>query len=197
MDKDKQPQAGKPGSPFNPQSLRLPQDFSETVGVRKELLVIPARRPGRQEFIRVHPDEGHRMAAAIIEVQEDRTREIFVVDPTLCSQIANEVTPKLLATTITRQGSLFLWPLRLPGADGRLDNWSRSALEALEIGKSRWIRIAANMQLGAYEVFTASAELAAPEWPDVTFERILEIAFRDHFIGDLQHPVLRRLRGEI
>jgi hypothetical protein len=52
------------------------------------------------------------------------------------------------------------------------------------------------MSLGAYEIFEAMGKLPEPEWPDLTFEQILEIAFRDRFISDLNHPVLRRLRGE-
>ena len=59
-------------------------------------------------------------------------------------------------TAINRQGVLFLWPIRLPGADGKLDDWSRSAMDAADEAKSRWVRITANMSLGAYDVAVAS-----------------------------------------
>jgi hypothetical protein len=36
-----------------------------------------------------------------------------------------------------------------------------------------------------------------PEWPEVPFGELLRIAFRDRLIESLDHPVLRRLRGEI
>ncbi len=51
------------------------------------------------------------------------------------------------------------------------------------------------MSLGAYEIFEAASDLPDPEWPEVTFQEVLEIAFRDRFIKDFDHPVLRRLRG--
>ena len=73
----------------------------------------------------------------------------------------------------------------------------RDKLDAMELAKSRWIRVTSNMSLGAYEVFSASADLPEPAWPDLSFERILEIAFRDRVIQDHSHPVLRQLRGEI
>jgi hypothetical protein len=53
------------------------------------------------------------------------------------------------------------------------------------------------MSLGAYEVFEATGDLPPPEWPDLPFQELVRIAFRDRFITDPGHPVLRRLRGEV
>jgi hypothetical protein len=36
-----------------------------------------------------------------------------------------------------------------------------------------------------------------PEWPDhLPFREMLKIAFRDRIVDGLDHPVLKRLRGE-
>jgi hypothetical protein len=53
------------------------------------------------------------------------------------------------------------------------------------------------MSLGANEVFLATGELPDPEWPEMSFTRILEVAFKGRYITDLDHPALRRLRGEV
>jgi hypothetical protein len=180
---------------FDPARLRLPQEFAASVGVKKALLTVPVRKATRQEFVRVHPDEAYRLAVAVIDLKTER--EVFLVDPTLCSGLPGEVVPKMLFTTINRQGTVLLWPVRLPGEDGRLDEWNRSAFAAAEMAMRRWIRIAGNQSLGAYEVFEATGDLPEPEWPDVTFQKLLETAFRDRFINDLNHPVLRQLRGDI
>jgi hypothetical protein len=121
-----------------------------------------------------------------------------LVAPSLWSGLADEKTlsPRLLVTAINRQGVLFLWPIRLPGADGRIDDWSRSAIDAADEAKSGWVRITANMSLGAYDIAVASGQIAEPSWPDVPFQEIIKIAFRDKMISDWDHPVLRRLRGE-
>ena len=124
-------------------------------------------------------------------------RETFLLDPEIRPHLPGEIVPVALFTTVNRQGVLTLWPVRLPGEDGRHDEWSRSALEAVETAKSRWIRVVANMSLGAYEIYEASANLPEPEYPDHTFREILEIAFKDRFIRGLDHPVVRRLRGEV
>ena len=87
-------------------------------------------------------------------------------------------------------------PVRLPREDGRLDEWNRSALEAADMARERWVRVAANMSLGAYEVYEAAGSIPDPDWPDVTFRALLEIAFKGRFIQNLDHPVIHRLRGE-
>jgi hypothetical protein len=111
--------------------------------------------------------------------------------------LPGELIPKVLYLAINRQKVVFLWPTRLPDEEGKLDDWNRSALEAAEIAKDRWIRVVANRSLGAYEVFEATGDLPDPEWPELTFGEILKIAFKDRYIDDLNHPALRRLRGEM
>ena len=96
---------------------------------------------------------------------------------------------------MNRQGVPFLWPVRLPGPDGRRDEWSRTALEAADLARRGWVRIAANMSLGAYDVFQATGTLPDPDWPALPFRELLRVAFRDRFIDSLAHPILRRLRG--
>ena len=59
------------------------------------------------------------------------------------------------------------------------------------------MRVVANLSLGAYDVFGATGQLGEPEWPDLPFRELLRIAFKDRFISDLDHPALRRLRGEV
>ena len=133
----------------------------------------------------------------MLELKEDR--EVYLVDPSLWSELASEPTfsPRLLVTAINRQGLLFVWPIRLPGSDGRIDEWSRSAMEAAGEAKSRWVRVVSNMQLAAYELFVAFGQFPEPDWPKITFQEIIKVAFRDKLIADREHPVLKRLRGEV
>jgi hypothetical protein len=38
-------------------------------------------------------------------------------------------------------------------------------------------------------------DLPDPEWPEVSFQEILKIAFKDKIIQSIDHPVIQRLRG--
>ena len=72
-----------------------------------------------------------------------------------------------------------------------------SALEAAQIARGRWVRVSADMSLGAYAVAESTADLSAPEWPDESMAELLRVAFKRHLIEDQDHAVLRKLRGEV
>ena len=182
-------------NPFDPSNLRLSQNFAESTGVKKLITTIPVRKPSKQDFVRVNPDPAFRLETAILELKEER--ESYLVASDLWPELVGELTYKVLFTAINRQKTLFIWPVRLPGEDGRHDEWNASALEAAQLAQSKWVRVSANMNLGAYEIFEANSELTDPEWPETDFTKILETAFKGRYIKDLDHPALRRLRGEV
>lgn len=186
---------GPSGAPlFQLDDLRLPSDFEATAGGTKVLTTVPARNPRRHEFVRVHPEYGARVGVFRSRLERDET---FVVHPRICPVLGDDVTPAALRLAITRQGVVFVWILRLPRPDGRFDEWGRSALEAATLAKDRWVRVSANMALGAYETFIASGDIPEPDWPPQSFEELVQLAFRDHFIDSPLHPVLRQLRGDV
>ncbi len=51
----------------------------------------------------------------------------------------------------------------------------------------------------AYDTVLAVSKLPDPEWPEEpeNIIKALEIAFKNKFIDDPNHPVLKRLRGEL
>ena len=51
------------------------------------------------------------------------------------------------------------------------------------------------MSLGAYEIFQAESAIPDPTWPELTFQEITRIAFKDRLIAGPDHPVIKRLRG--
>ena len=179
---------------FDLESLRVSQDFVKDSGVKKLLTTIPVRKPNRQDFVRVHHDSSYVLDTMLLNLKEER--ETYLVAPSFRDEIPQELTHTRLALATNRQKVLFLWQLRLPGSSGKTDAWSMSALEAYEEAKKNWVRISANMSLGAYEIYEALGNLSDPEWPDESMDEIVRIAFRNSFIDSYDHPVLRRLRGE-
>jgi hypothetical protein len=57
---------------FDPASLRLSQNFHESLGVKKALITVPVRKPAKQDFIRVHPDPDYRLETAVFNLKEER-----------------------------------------------------------------------------------------------------------------------------
>jgi len=183
-------------SRFDPARLCLSQAFDQLGGVKKVIATVPVRRPDPMSFVRVHPDPAWSLVGALL-LERVEGQESFLVDPTLHDEVAVVAKVKILFTAITRQGVLFLWPVGMTGPDGRSNAWNDSAQRAADMARKQWVRVNSNQGLGAYEVVVPNAELPPPEWPDLSLEQILELAFRDRFIDSVDHPVLKKLRGEV
>jgi len=193
-DKQSKTDNDKPADPFDRARLRLTE--SAQIGVRKALTVISCGKPNRQQFVRVHPGEEYRMQTAICT--DEVNREAYLVAPELWDELAGEIQPTFLFSSITKTAnSVFLWPARVPDTDGRRHNWHLSALRAAELAMTKWVRVQANMPDGKYDVFEATGTIPDPEWPDMSFRDLLQLCFDDRFITTLDHPILRQLRGEV
>jgi hypothetical protein len=179
--------------PFDLSKLRVSQDFLESTNVKKLLTTVPTRKPGPQQFFRVNSSPKYRETLAFVELKEDR--EVYIVNLAAVPELQDEAYIATLFTAITRTGVLFMWPVRVPAADGRVNAWHSSAADAAQHAMRNWIRIKANMNLGAYEIFQAENSIPDPEWPELTFQAIYKIAFRDRLIATSDHSVLKRLRG--
>jgi hypothetical protein len=178
--------------PYNPARFRLDQDYT-TLQVETVAVSIPVRKPNKQEFIRIRPEPGFQVAVALLELQEDRDH--YLISPECVGAVADHCAPVTLYTAVNRHGALFLWPAKMPRPGARVLAWHQSAHRAADLAKAHWVQLRANMSTHAYDVSVAKGDLADPEWPDMSFEEIFRIAFQDHLIDSLDHPVLRRLDG--
>jgi hypothetical protein len=181
------------GNEFALENLRLDQNFIETAGVKRLLTTVPVRKPGRQEYIRVHPHPDYRASVALIELKEDR--DLYLVTPAMARELSGEFFMATLYVTINRQRVLTLWPVRLPAPDGQQSLWHKSAGEAAQLAMTKWIRVHSNMSLGAYEIDEAPITHSDPEWPPYSLQELIPIAFKDRLVNRIDHPVVQRLRG--
>jgi hypothetical protein len=177
----------------NLDALRLSSDAAAINGTTEILSHIPLRKPNRHEFFRTRPEPEMWFDTGIFEDKEER--EVFFVTPAMREALVGEIRPVILVPTITRQGVLLLWPLKLPMEGMRHNSWSETARQAAEMAKAKWVRLAPDMGLGGYRIYVAEGELSEPQWPDKPLNEIMQIAFRDRVVDSENHPVVRRLRG--
>ena len=178
------------------EAVRLSPEDTAGLGSKKILTTVPVRKPKKQEFFRCHPEPQMTLTAML--VTDDDNGEAHFVAPDMRGHgvLADNVKPTLLQLCILRNGTLFIWPLALPSAEGGGRSWHESALKAKEIAKTKWIRVVPNRSIGGYEVFAAEGKLLEPEWPeDMAFNELLELAFADKIIMSEDHPIVRKLRG--
>ena len=193
--------AAMPGpDPFDPSELaklRLSQDFSELSQVKTVITSVACRKPHKQEFIRVREGEENRFTTGAFTDKD--SRETYLVSPAVRDHLVGDVVPTMLVVCISRNSPIpFLWPLTLPGIDGRPNRWHESGLEAARIAEQQWTKVMADMSGGCYVPNVAIGKLPEPDWTSCpTIGELLKLSFKDRFIGSTDHPVLKRLRGEL
>ena len=180
-------------SPFS--SLRLTQNFGETLGVKKVLTTVPVGKPTKDRFFRTHESPNWVYPSWILE--DKKTGETYIVSEEVASVLGGLVRAVELYTAIDRQNNLFLIPIPLPGPNGVRNPWHESLLQAVLRAKLVWLRITANKDLGGYDIFEATAKLLEPIWPDTTLDELLAIAFRGRIITNPDHPVVQEKLGGV
>jgi hypothetical protein len=180
-------------SPFS--SLRLTQNFGETLGVKKVLTTVPVGKPSRDRFFRVHQSPDMVFPAMLLE--DKVLGETYLVSTEVASALGDLIRQVELYAAIDRQNNTSLIPVPLPGPNGVRNPWHESLAQAVEKAKTIWLRISANKNLGAYDIFVATADLSEPNWPDMAVEELLEIAFKGRIITSVDHPIVQERLGKI
>jgi hypothetical protein len=176
--------------PFDPERIKL-SPTEEVTAAERVLGTVAVRKPKKQEFVRTHPT--YQQTASLLEYE----REFYLVDRAVRPLLAVETKPVVLYTCMTRTNVLFLWPVRLPGEDGRNNSWWDSAHEAAKLAKDQWVRVVASSDAAAYELSICQVEVPEPSWPEKSFRDILSIAFKNYLITDLDHMIVKRLQGRL
>jgi hypothetical protein len=171
--------------------FRLSQNFGSLSGVKKKLTTVPVRKPNKTQFVRVRT-EG-KLDAMLLKYPAD-SEDLYLIEPDVIQEVGNLANPYRLVQAIDRQDNVFIWPLAIPG-DANPRNWYLSALEAAGNAELEWVRMQANKALQAYDIFAAVKNLGEPEWPELSMNELLEIAFKNKIIDRPDHLVLRQLRG--
>jgi len=188
-----------PPNPFDLDSLRLPPAFEQSAGVRSVIDTVLVRKPHRQEWFSVHPSPSHRGNFGLIKLKAERD-EAYVVVPALLGILDSELVRATIYTCMSRNNKeLFLWPVNLvDGSQGRrIEAIYSSQHECAAAAMERPIRM---QWLGGFyqRSISDNPSVAAPEWPDVPFSRLMELAFRKTgaLVDSLDHPVVKMLRGQ-
>jgi hypothetical protein len=183
--------------PYKLAALRSATSLGDLATETVTLKLAVARPSRKTGFIRVRPEPEYMTPAALLEYEDDLTREYYWVDPPLWSALEDDLTMVHLFTCVRKKGMVpFLWPAKLPGDNkGGGRQWAVSGLQAVEICKTSWGKVHGNTLVGAYEVVVAKGRLPEPKWPDKSFRELLDLAFGDRFIRSMDHPIVAELEG--
>ena len=180
---------------FDPSRFAMPSTGAEEFATRKIRSVIPVNKPGKMEWVHLLDHRDVRSpGAALLDVQDGGGA--YLVMPGIAAQLADDVKLVKLAPGLTRQDKLFLWPCPLIPSGETPNPWHTSHNDAFNAAKSGWIRMKSNRACGFYDIIEPEKIMPEPDWPDMSFADMLQIAFNnDHIVDRDDHPALRRLKG--
>lgn len=178
---------------INLDALRLPQNYNEITQVKLQILKVAIRKPKKNEFIRVRP--GDEWKCNVWTYKTGDVDELFVVAPTMHSALQQLITPTQLHTAINQDGIVFLLPTTLPSSDGKPNSWNDTKAAAVLHGEVNWVRIVANQARKAYDINLPVNPKPGPEWPDITFDELLKLAFKGNVIDTIDHPIVKKILG--
>jgi len=205
------PSAGLPPGEFeNPKTFDVPAPAADffasldslrvaSVGMEEQSLVeavlsrVPVRKPSKEWFFRIHPE--YSLDSLVLELKEDG--ETLLLAPAIRGALLEEkcASIRTLRLGVNRQGTPFIWPVRQP-TEGRRDSWATSSLDAIQLAETCWTRMQADTSLGAYRLTKAKVD-DVPRWPKEPFNELLRVAFNGAVVDSLDHPALKKLRGEV
>lgn len=180
-------------SPFS--SLRLAQNFGDSLGVKKVLSTVQVGKPSKERFFRAHKSNDMVFPAMLLE--NKATSEVYLVGAPVSEVLGGLVRPVELYAAIDRQGNPSLIPVPMPDQNGNRNPWHQSLADAVARSRNTWIRITANKAIGGYDIYEANAKLPEPIWPTESMDTLLDVAFRGRILNDPNHPVVVDLLGGV
>jgi hypothetical protein len=178
--------------------VRARADRQIDLGVTTEYTVIPIRNPKPDEFFRCMSDEEYSMDAHILSLKTEN--EWYLIDPDILPeiQLESQLRVMTLYVCVTMNSTPFVTCIPQPDEMGKINSWHTSGHRTMEEAKLCWVRRQADKANGGYVITKAmNAKLPDPKWPTITLSEIIDRAFDNFYINDIQHPVLQRLRGEM
>jgi hypothetical protein len=179
---------------FSPDNLRLLNKIDLRDLVITELVELPARKPKKGEWFRVHPD--YHQQGGILEL--DGERKVFWVAKKIQSQVAHDgcFTFRLCVLCVNLEGVPFIWPVKTDvEAGGTGNKWVRIPFEAMTKGREKWTRLYWSQDRREHQIETSDL-LDAPKFPDKPFSELLKLAFKDAVISTVDHPAILNLKGK-
>jgi len=175
------------------QSIKVDQDFHEKIGVTEKLISLKARKPARQEFVTAQPDSNFSTTLVLLNFSGDK--QTYVVTKSIAEYV-DDCFMAVVNLAVNTQNEPFLWYVRLDKPGKPVNEWNRTAAIALSEGRKSWVKVVSNSDTHSYRVLFPTVDLGSPKWPEESFEELVNIAFRDRFINDLDHLVIKKLKGE-
>jgi hypothetical protein len=182
------------GSVFDPARWKTTGDtrLDPNAKIRPATLSkVEVRKPPQDHFVRAHPDPAFNGIFPLYADSEAKRYDPYLIAPEipLPPQVRVNVKQTRLAVAITDTARLFLWWVAQTGSE-----WHESGDNAILTAMARWVKVIPEGV--GYRLEFPETNLPEPVFPDWPFGEYLARAFKDRYIAEIGHDVIRRLAGK-
>lgn len=176
------------------------------VKTKKIVSKISVRKPDPLEFIRVH-ESWSFPCKVLIDKTEGINKEYWLFSSEVAPLVEADLTFVVFYPAINRKGNVFLIEVK----ESNLKNsWVSTLFEGVKTAKLYWVRLRANNSTGRYDVDAAEQDLGNPQWPEsytvvngqgkmedrpFSMELLIKLTFKDRYVNDPEHEVIKKIRG--
>jgi hypothetical protein len=172
-----------------------------TVQSKELLTTVKIIVPGKETFIRTHPDPGMEFITHSFETRDGHS----LIEPPAFDAIRAKVpdfhkfAPCVsLRPYITKYGTINLWPLKResPFSIGG-NSYNVSAFNASDRSRGQWVRVSSNQDRGEWIAYEPDEFIPEPKWPEnLTMLMLIDLAAKGGVIDGPDHILIRPLRGK-
>jgi hypothetical protein len=159
-------------------------------------------KPPRSDFVRAHPT--FKAGGYLLDLTDTFGMDaVYVLAIPVGETLLDEdeaVQAVEIYLLATREGGFIFWPVKLgdPREPRKPSSYLRTALAAVQAAREGWVKIRwrGNGQSAGYRARKPRIEIPEPVWPPDPMTLYLDTV-KDHFIDDVNDPVIRKLLGEV
>jgi hypothetical protein len=153
---------------------------------------LEVRKPPADHYVHVHPDPDFNGVFPLYADSLVKRYEPYLIAPELMDTLPPQVKVNVkwvrLAVAVTDTGLLFLWHVAQTGSE-----FHESGDSCILTTMTVWKKVIP--EGSGYRMEPPEVSLADPVFPGWRFEEYLTRAFKDRYIDNLNHEIIKRLRG--
>jgi hypothetical protein len=123
----------------------------------------------------------------------DGNYDQHLVATDVAKELGTDVKLRDLRLAQTASGENIVLSTAAPTSRNSRNSWVRSGQEAIKQGMSSFIRVTRGDD--AFRIIKAQRPYPEPKWPELSLEDMIEQAFGERMITDMDHPLVKELLG--
>lgn len=116
-----------------------------------------------------------------------------LVAKAVAKELGTDVKLRDLRLAQTASGENIVLSTAAPTPKNSRNSWVRSAQEGVKQGMDGYIRVTRSND--AFRIIKAQRPYPKPQWPEISLEDMIEQAFGERMITDMDHPLVKVLLG--